>query len=102
MALVGFGILSGFHSAMNLLGRDKYDVITNLGYTVFPLVILMGRKGFNGGIAVSLDDTAHKSFGQVPGGLPMATVMGGVRASRPSAAHQMPPLLPSQASPSPR
>ena len=77
MALVGFAgfaYLNGFHSAINLLSRDFFDVITTYGYTVFPLFILMGQIGFNAGIAVRLYDTAHKFIGHVPGGLAMATV----------------------------
>ena len=79
MALVGFAgfaYLSGFEAAMNLLGRDVFDVITNYGYTVFPLFILMGTIGFNAGIAERLYDSAHKFIGHIPGGLAMATVMG--------------------------
>ena len=79
MALVGFAgfaYLNGIHPAMQLVGRDIYDVITNYGYTVFPLFILMGQIGFNAGIAVRLYDAAHKFIGHIPGGLAMATVMG--------------------------
>jgi tripartite ATP-independent transporter DctM subunit len=79
MALVGFAgfaLLNGLPSAMNLLGRDVYDVITNYGFTVFPLFILMGQIGFNAGIAVRLYDSAHKFVGHIPGGLAMATVIG--------------------------
>jgi tripartite ATP-independent transporter DctM subunit len=76
IGFVGFAYLNGFNSAMNLLARDFYDVITNYGYTVFPLFVLMGQIGFNSGIAVRLYDSAHKFVGHVPGGLAMATVMG--------------------------
>jgi tripartite ATP-independent transporter DctM subunit len=76
VGFVGFGLLNGFQSAMNLLGRDIYDVITNYGYTVFPLFILMGQIGYNAGIAVRLYDAAHKFIGHIPGGLAMATVLG--------------------------
>jgi tripartite ATP-independent transporter DctM subunit len=79
MALVGFAgfaYLNGFHSAINLLSRDFFDVITTYGYTVFPLFILMGQIGFNAGIAVRLYGAAHKFVGHIPGGLAMATVMG--------------------------
>ena len=79
MALVGFGgfaYLNGFHPAMQLVARDIYDVITNYGYTVFPLFILMGQIGFNSGIAVRLYDAAHRFVGHIPGGLAMATVIG--------------------------
>jgi C4-dicarboxylate transporter DctM subunit len=79
MALVGFagfGYLNGFHSAMSLLSRDVYEVITNYGYTVFPLFILMGQVGFNAGIATRLYNSANKFIGHIPGGLAMATVAG--------------------------
>ncbi|RPJ07894.1 MAG: TRAP transporter large permease subunit, partial [Deltaproteobacteria bacterium] len=76
VGFVGFAYLNGFGSAINLLSRDVYDVITNYGYTVFPLFVLMGQIGFNAGIAVRLYDAAHKFIGHVPGGLAMATVMG--------------------------
>jgi len=76
VGFVGFAYLNGFHSAVNLLSRDVYDVVTNYGYTVFPLFVLMGQIGFNAGIAVRLYDAAHKFIGHVPGGLAMATVMG--------------------------
>jgi len=79
MALVGFAgfaYLNGIQAAMNLLGRDVFEVITNYGYTVFPLFILMGQIGFNAKIAERLYDSAHKFIGHIPGGLAMATVMG--------------------------
>ncbi len=76
VGFVGFAYFNGFPSAMNLLGRDIYDVITNYGYTVFPLFILMGQIGFNAGIAVRLYGAANKFVGHIPGGLAMATVMG--------------------------
>jgi len=76
VGFVGFAYLNGFHAAINLLSRDVFDVITNYGYTVFPLFILMGQIGFNSGIALRLYDAANKFIGHVPGGLAMATVMG--------------------------
>jgi len=76
VGFIGFAYLNGIAPAMQLVGRDIYDVITNYGYTVFPLFILMGQIGFNAGIAVRLYDAAHKFVGHIPGGLAMATVMG--------------------------
>lgn len=76
VGFAGFAYLNGFHAAMNLLGRDVFEVITNYGYTVFPLFILMGQIGFNAGIAERLYDSAHKFIGHIPGGLAMATVIG--------------------------
>ena len=76
VGFIGFGWLNGWTSAMNLISRDVFDVITNYGYTVFPLFLLMGQIGFNAGIAVRLYNAAHKFVGHVPGGLAMATVIG--------------------------
>jgi len=76
IGFLGFAYLNGFQPALNLLARDFYDVITNYGYTVFPLFVLMGQIGFNAGIAVRLYDSANKFIGHVPGGLAMATVAG--------------------------
>jgi C4-dicarboxylate transporter, DctM subunit len=76
MGFAGFAYLNGFRPAMQLVGRDMFDVITNYGYTVFPLFVLMGQIGFNAGIAVRLYNAAHKFVGHVPGGLAMATVLG--------------------------
>ena len=76
VGFVGFAYLNGFHAAINLLSRDVFEVITNYGYTVFPIFILMGQLGFNAGIAVRLYDSAHKFIGHIPGGLAMATVVG--------------------------
>ena len=76
VGFVGFAYFNGMQAAMSLLGRDLYDVLTNYGYTVFPLFILMGQIGFNAGIAVRLYSAANKFVGHIPGGLAMATVMG--------------------------
>src|SRR4030043_962510 len=76
VGFVGFAYLNGFYPAINLLATDFYDVITNYGYTVFPLFVLMGQIGFHAGIAVRLFDAANKFIGHVPGGLAMATVVG--------------------------
>jgi len=76
VGFVGFAYLNGFHAAVNLISRDVFEVITNYGYTVFPLFILMGQIGFNAGIAGRLYDSAHKFIGHIPGGLAMATVVG--------------------------
>lgn len=76
VGFAGFAYLNGFHAAINLISRDIFEVITNYGYTVFPLFILMGQIGFNAGIAGRLYDSAHKFIGHIPGGLAMATVVG--------------------------
>jgi tripartite ATP-independent transporter DctM subunit len=76
VGFVGFSCITSFHSAVSLLARDLFDVISSYGFTVFPLFILMGQVGFNAGIAVRLYNCAHKFIGHIPGGLAMATVAG--------------------------
>ncbi len=77
IGFIGFAYLKGFNIALNLIGRDVFDVITNYGYTVFPLFILMGQIGYHAGIAKRLYNSAHAFVGHIPGGLAIATVLGG-------------------------
>jgi len=76
VGFVGFAYLVSFKAALDLLGRDVFEVLSNYAYTVFPLFIFMGQIGFNTGIAVRLYDGAYKFIGHVPGGLAIATVAG--------------------------
>jgi tripartite ATP-independent transporter DctM subunit len=75
VGFVGFAYLQSFDSALIILGRDFFDVLSSYGYTVFPLFILMGQVAFNAGIAGRLYDASHKFIGHIPGGLAMATVV---------------------------
>jgi tripartite ATP-independent transporter DctM subunit len=74
VGFLGFAYLVSFKSALILIGRDFYDVVSSYGYTVFPLFILMGQVAFNSGIAARLYTSAHRFVGHIPGGLAMATV----------------------------
>ncbi len=74
VGFLGFAYLVSFHSALILVGRDFYDVVSSYGYTVFPLFILMGQIAFHSGIAARLYTSAYRFVGHIPGGLAMATV----------------------------
>ncbi len=79
MALIGFlgfSIIISTKAALNLLAKDIFDVFASYGFTIIPLFVLMGQIAFNGGIAKSLYNAAHKCIGHIPGGLAMATVAG--------------------------
>jgi tripartite ATP-independent transporter DctM subunit len=76
VGFVGFSYLVSFKAALNLLGRDIFEVFSAYGFTVFPLFILMGQIGFNAGLAGRLYDAAYKWIGHISGGLAMATVVG--------------------------
>lgn len=76
VGFVGFSYLVSFQAALDLLGRDVFEVFSSYHYTVFPLFMFMGQIGFNAGIAVRLYDAAYKFMGHIPGGVAMATVAG--------------------------
>lgn len=76
VGFAGFGYLKGFHAALNILGRDLFEVISAYGFTVVPLFVLMGQIAFNAGLAIRLYNSAHRFVGHIPGGLAMATVFG--------------------------
>ncbi len=76
VGFVGFGLITSFDAALNLLAKDFYDVIASYGFTVIPLFILMGQVAYNAGIAKRLFDSSYRFIGHIPGGLAMATVAG--------------------------
>lgn len=79
MALVGFAgfvYLKTFHSALNLVGTNMFEMLGSYAFTMLPLFILMGQIGFLAGLAARLFDSAHKFVGHMPGGLAQATVVG--------------------------
>ena len=80
MALVGFtgfACINSFHAALNLVGRDVFDVLSNYGFTVVPLFVLMGQIGFT--LRYSCKDSMIRRTNLSvisPEGLAMATVIG--------------------------
>jgi tripartite ATP-independent transporter DctM subunit len=75
IGILGYGLLSGFNAAYNLVAHDLFDTLSSYGLTVIPLFMLMGQIAFNAGIAQRLYDAAYKFVGRIPGGLAMATVV---------------------------
>ena len=76
VGFVGFSVIVSWKAGLNLLAKDFFDVLSNYGFTVIPLFILMGQIAFNAGIAKRLYSAAYKFIGHIPGGLAMATVVG--------------------------
>jgi C4-dicarboxylate transporter DctM subunit len=76
VGFVGFSVIVSWKAGLNLLAKDFFDVLSNYGFTVIPLFILMGQIAFNAGIAKRLYAAAYKFVGHIPGGLAMATVVG--------------------------
>ena len=78
IGLIGFAYIVNLQAAFQLLATDLYHVFTNYGFTVIALFILMGQIAANAGIARRLYDTAYRFVGHIPGGLAVATVLGGL------------------------
>ena len=76
IGFLGFGYLTSFSAARNLLAKDFFSVFSSYGFTVVPLFILMGQVAAYSGIAKRLFGCSYKFIGHVPGGLAMATVVG--------------------------
>ena len=76
VGFLGFGYLTSWAAALNLLAKDVYSVFSSYSFTVIPLFVLMGQVAYNSGVAKRLFDSAHKFVGHIPGGLAMSTVVG--------------------------
>ncbi len=63
-------------AAVNLIGKDFFEIFSSYNLTVVPLFMFMGQIAFSSGIANKLYDCTHKFIGHLPGGLAMATVAG--------------------------
>ncbi|MBN1631993.1 MAG: TRAP transporter large permease [Thermoleophilia bacterium] len=74
VGFVGFGVISGFDSALGLLKIVPYSTFADYGLTVIPLFILMGNFAYHSGMSGDLYGTARAWFGRVRGGLAMSTV----------------------------
>lgn len=72
--LVGFLIVIGFDKTLPLLGVHCYSAVDNFLFSPIPLFILMAEILHFSGIGASLYDTAAKWFGQLRGGLSIASV----------------------------
>lgn len=76
VGFLGFSYIVSIKSGLTMVAHDVYDTISNYGFTVIPVFILMGQIAFNGGIAKRLYNSAYRFIGHIPGGLAMATVGG--------------------------
>jgi TRAP-type mannitol/chloroaromatic compound transport system permease large subunit len=70
----GFMSIRGFGPALNLFKGIPFTQATNYSFTVIPLFILMGQFAYFSGMSSGLYDMCQKWFGNLKGGLAMATV----------------------------
>lgn len=69
----GFAAMTSFKAALGILSKDIWANFSSYALTVIPMFILMGSLISYSGIAERLYNSAHKVFGQLPGGIAIAT-----------------------------
>ncbi len=74
VGVVGFGHLTTFDAALNMMVKDFLDVFGSYNLTVIPLFILMGQIAFHAGISGRLFHAAYRFMGHLPGGMAIATI----------------------------
>ncbi|MFC1942305.1 TRAP transporter large permease [Chloroflexota bacterium] len=77
MALVGFaGIvyMISFTGAMDVLARDFFVQFSGFSLTAVPMFVFMGEIAFAAGISERLYAAGNKLFGQIKGGLAIASI----------------------------
>ena len=75
VGFLGFAIVTNFKYACMIIGSVPYTSIANETVAAVPLFILMGAIVSNTGVGGDLYQTAYKWFGQLRGGVAMATVV---------------------------
>lgn len=73
---LGLWMLRGYDPAAALSATSIFGHITSYNLLVLPLFIAMGFFAYHAGITRDLYFTARQWFGQLPGGLAIATIFG--------------------------
>jgi C4-dicarboxylate transporter DctM subunit len=76
VGIAGFSILVSPDAGLSLLARDVFSSLSSYSMTVIPMFIFMGTIAFATGISRRLYDASYNVFGQMRGGLAMATIVG--------------------------
>jgi C4-dicarboxylate transporter DctM subunit len=72
--VLGFGLLSGFSPALNLLANVPLSVLTDYNLSVIPMFILMGAFCSTAGMSRELFDAGLAWVGHRRGGLALAAI----------------------------
>ena len=78
MALTGFGGLAlviGFEPAAGQLARVTIDTLSEYGFSILPLFLLMANFVSRSGLASELYSASHAFVGHWRGGLAMSTIL---------------------------
>jgi tripartite ATP-independent transporter DctM subunit len=75
VGFLGFSYLGSFKAGYKLLARDIFEQFSNFPISAIPMFILMGSFAFASGIGKRLYEAAYTVFGNLRGGLTLATVV---------------------------
>lgn len=76
VGLMGFCFLVSPPAGLSLLARDVFATFSSYSLTVIPMFMFMGAIAFATGMSRRLYDAGYILFGQMRGGLAMATIAG--------------------------
>jgi TRAP-type mannitol/chloroaromatic compound transport system permease large subunit len=98
VGVVGFGSLTGWRPAINIIAQSPIRTATDLGFGVVPLFLLMGAFATTSGMSRELYSVAHRFLGHFRGGWALQRSL--LPAALPqSAGPPWPPPRPSPRSP---
>ena len=74
VGFVGFAYLSGFNSAIGVVGTTFYRTAASYTLTVVPLFCLMGQLCYESDMSRDMYQACNRLLGRLPGGLGVATI----------------------------
>ncbi|HJX13781.1 MAG TPA: TRAP transporter large permease [Dehalococcoidales bacterium] len=75
VGFAGFAYVSSVPAAFSILAKDFWAMFSSYSLTVIPMFVFMGTVAFYSGMSSRLYDAAYKFFGQLRGGLALATIV---------------------------
>jgi len=77
VGIIGLFVIGGIDVTFHFLGSSPYSEVANYAYTTLPLYILLGEFAYHGGYAEGAYRTGRQWLSGFPGGLSIATILGG-------------------------
>jgi len=74
VGLAGFAYLISADAGLSMLGITIFSNFSSYSLTVIPMFVLMGSIAFAAGISARLYDASYSIFGQIRGGIAIATI----------------------------
>jgi len=72
--LVGFAYLVSLEAGLSIIARDVFATFSSYSLTTIPMFVFMGSIAFASGMSRRLYDAAYAIFGQMRGGLAIASI----------------------------